>query len=97
MKKLRSVRVWHNADGQRSGITPESLKNAAAASKQMNLEEAYKILGTDSNAGIEEVMKVKAICFPSCFHVCHPATCCKAPSDTDTGAAAAVWASHAAK
>ena len=26
----------------------------------MNLEEAYKILGTDSNAGIEEVMKVSA-------------------------------------
>ena len=39
-------------------MTPESLKNAATASKQMNLEEAYKILGSDSNAGIEEVMKV---------------------------------------
>lgn len=51
--------AWRQAvvNGQRSGITPESLKNAAAASKQMNLEEAYKILGTDSNAGIEEVMK----------------------------------------
>lgn len=51
--------AWRQAvvNGQRSGITPESLKSAAAASKQMNLEEAYKILGTDSNAGIEEVMK----------------------------------------
>ena len=48
------------ADGQRSGITPESLKNAAAASKQMPLEEAYKILGADSNAGIEEIMKVRS-------------------------------------
>jgi len=47
-----------HADGQRSGITPESLKNAATASKQMNLEEAYKILGADSKVGIEEVMKV---------------------------------------
>ena len=46
------------ADGQRSGMTPESLKNAAAASKHMQLEEAYKILGTDSKAGIDEVMKV---------------------------------------
>lgn len=44
-------------NGQRSGMTPESLKTAAAASKQMQLEEAYKILGTDSQAGIEEVMK----------------------------------------
>ncbi len=70
VNKLQSFKVWHNADGQRSGITPESLKNAAAVSKQMNLEEAYKILGTDSNAGIEEVMKVKAICFLSCLYVC---------------------------
>lgn len=49
------------ADGQRSGMTPESLKQAANATKQMNLDEAYKILGTESNAGIEEVMKVKRI------------------------------------
>ena len=47
-----------STDGQRSGMTPESLRSAAAASKQMQLEEAYKILGTDSQAGIEEVMKV---------------------------------------
>ena len=47
-----------HADGQRSGMTPESLKSAANASKQISLEESYKILGTDSNAGIEEVMKV---------------------------------------
>lgn len=40
-------------------MTPESLKQAANASKQMHLEEAYKILGTDSQAGIEEVMKVR--------------------------------------
>lgn len=65
VNKLQPFTVWQNADGQRSGMTPESLKNAAAASKQMNLEEAYKILGTDSNAGIEEVMKVRAICFLS--------------------------------
>lgn len=39
-------------------MTPESLKSAANASKQISLEESYKILGTDSNAGIEEVMKV---------------------------------------
>lgn len=42
-------------------MTPESLKQAANATKQMNLDEAYKILGSDSNAGIEEVMKVRAI------------------------------------
>ena len=40
-------------------MTPESLKQAANATKQMNLDEAYKILGSDSNAGIEEVMKVR--------------------------------------
>lgn len=39
-------------------MTPESLKQAANATKQMPLDEAYKILGSDSNAGIEEVMKV---------------------------------------
>ena len=42
-------------------MTPESLKQAANATKQMNLDEAYKILGSDSNAGIEEVMKVRHI------------------------------------
>lgn len=47
-----------HADGQRSGMTPESLKNATNAGKQISLDEAYKILGTESNAGIEEVMKV---------------------------------------
>lgn len=40
-------------------MTPESLKQAANATKQMNLDEAYKILGADTNAGIEEVMKVR--------------------------------------
>ena len=40
-------------------MTPESIKQAANATKQMNLDEAYKILGSDSNAGIEEVMKVR--------------------------------------
>jgi len=51
--------AWKQAviNGQRSGITPESLKNATNASKQISLDEAYKILGTESNAGIEEVMK----------------------------------------
>lgn len=43
-------------------MTPESLKQAANATKQMNLDEAYKILGSDSNAGIEEVMKVRFCC-----------------------------------
>lgn len=42
-------------------MTPESLKSAANASKQISLEESYKILGTDSNAGIEEVMKVRPL------------------------------------
>ena len=42
-------------------MTPESLKQAANATKQMPLEEAYKILGSDSNAGIEEVMKVQPV------------------------------------
>lgn len=42
-------------------MTPESLKQAANATKQMNLDEAYKILGSDSNAGIEEVMKVRHV------------------------------------
>ena len=48
-------------------MTPESLKQAANATKQMNLDEAYKILGSDSNAGIEEVMKVRRsfYCSPS--------------------------------
>jgi import inner membrane translocase subunit TIM16 len=54
-----AAQAWKQAiaNGQRSGMTPESLKNAANLSKQMPLEEAYKILGTDSQAGIEEVMK----------------------------------------
>ena len=39
-------------------MTPENLKKAATANKHITLDEAYKILGTDSNAGIEEVMKV---------------------------------------
>ena len=42
-------------------MTPESLKQAANATKQMPLDEAYKILGSDSNAGIEEVMKVSLV------------------------------------
>ena len=46
------------ADGQRQGMTPETLKKTASLSRQMPLEEAYQILGTDSKAGIEEVMKV---------------------------------------
>lgn len=40
-------------------MTPENLKKAATANKQITLDEAYKILGADSNAGIEEVMKVQ--------------------------------------
>ena len=49
------------ADGQRQGMTPETLKKTASLSRQMPLEEAYLILGTDSKAGIEEVMKVSQL------------------------------------
>lgn len=44
-------------DGQRAGVTPESIKKAAK-SNQMSLEEARKILGIDPNAPWDDVLKV---------------------------------------
>eukprot|EP00891_Asterochloris_glomerata_P003809 jgi/Astpho2/3809/Aster-04336 len=58
-----ATQAWKQAivNGQRQGMTPETLKKTASLSRQMPLEEAYQILGTDSKAGIEEVMKVVSL------------------------------------
>lgn len=45
------------SDGQRAGVTPESIKSAASRN-QLSVEEARKILGIDANAPWEEVVKV---------------------------------------
>lgn len=81
-------------------MTPESLKQAANATKQMSLDEAYKILGSDSNAGIEEVMKVRRnLCRPSqCSRVeCLHNLVIQALNQQITFLFAAICPSHAAK
>ena len=65
-------------------MTPESLKSATSASKQISLDEAYKILGTDSNAGIEEVMKVSLPDMRCPNYLLLQAYCCNTRQSPDT-------------
>ena len=44
-------------DGQRSGVTAETLKNIA--SRQMQIQEARKILGIEDNLPWPDIVKVK--------------------------------------
>lgn len=45
-------------DGARAGVTAEGVKAAARGTKQMTLQEARQILGVESGATWDEVVKV---------------------------------------
>jgi hypothetical protein len=47
-----------SADGQKAGMTAENVSKAASRSKQMTLEEAYKILGLERGAPLVEIEQV---------------------------------------
>jgi hypothetical protein len=49
---------YSGADGQRAGMNAENVQKAASKTKNMTLEEAYKILGLERGAPIVEVEQV---------------------------------------
>jgi len=49
--------VTVNADGTRAGMTAEGVQAAAKSTKQLSLQEAQMILGVESQATWEEIMK----------------------------------------